>query len=529
MSTEKSENELKKEAGALIAKTGKNLERLIKSLGEGYRVGGQDSLAQLKVQLEQFERWQNDANINASMYTEALDKLYKTINRAIQNPEFKESQSFSARLSRRATTMLQRQQKVMGQVSKQESEAKEVESEQAAKVGEQAAKQESEANEVESEQVAQVDDSDDDVIILPREKEDSVEQEEESDEDVVFLDPKTGEELKAKNNDQTSGQETNIQENDVEEEQFESESETDNEMLNKLAAIKETMPKIEVVMRGENGPHNDESEQTEEENVEVLRERLKAVQDGQSRNEALMAGVENIDELEEMTKKMGEAQGLKAQLDETEPGVEQKEDETEGVTNTTGVREEAKSDKGKEEIGSGQTVEIQSPSETVTKSNVTQSFVSIIKKADNIVTAGARVQDQIAELRSDINVIKNQPEFQQYQKELAQERRENMQNALKENFPTTYKEPKQTEINTSQPKLDSDQKAAYKAISKLDTLLERVEKSKIGIVKSILKGQVRKHLEAMNANPLKDSIQKVGGLKTEKTQEADVRPQSFKK
>ncbi len=167
-----------------------------------------------------------------------------------------------------------------------------------------------------------------------------------------------------------------------------------------------------------------------------------------------------------------------------------------------------------------------------TQSNVTQSFVSIISRADNIVTAGARVQDQIANLRRDINVIKIQPEFKQYQEE---HRAEIIQAKLDALATTGFadginKSKVDEEVKQKYPnKLDPDQKSAYQAISKLDKLLERVEKSKVGIVKSILKGQVRKHLETMNMSPLKESIQKVGGLKTEKTEKAEVTPQSTRK
>ncbi len=163
----------------------------------------------------------------------------------------------------------------------------------------------------------------------------------------------------------------------------------------------------------------------------------------------------------------------------------------------------------------------------VKQSALSQSFENIIAKAENIVVEGVRVRDQIASLRGAIDVITAQPEFKQYKEEHRAEIIQAKLDAI-EKISMVENISKPAVYSQADSKFDPDQKAAYAAISKLDKLLHKVETSKVGMIKSILKGQVRRHLETMNASPLKESIQKVAEKAAAKTETANE-TQTFKK
>lgn len=139
----------------------------------------------------------------------------------------------------------------------------------------------------------------------------------------------------------------------------------------------------------------------------------------------------------------------------------------------------------------------------------------IFAQTADLVSAGGHIKDQVEKLRTAINEIKKNPEYNQAMIEIKQD-------AIRENNPTL------PERKNSTAALNSEQKEAYRAIARLDKLLSRVEAGNFGIITSMLKGQVKNHLNTMNSEPLKGQIERTINKASAK---AEVSPPttSFKK
>ncbi len=134
-----------------------------------------------------------------------------------------------------------------------------------------------------------------------------------------------------------------------------------------------------------------------------------------------------------------------------------------------------------------------------------QSNENIIAKTAQLVSTGGHIKDQVRSLRTAIDQIKNTQEYKQAMIEINHD-------AIKENNPTL------PDRKNSTPALNSEQKEAYRAIARLDKLLSRVEAGNFGIITSMLKGQVKNHLNTMNTEPLKGQIEKTINKASAKTE-----------